>query len=119
MKSTGDKIKTARKQAGLTQKELGQRMGVKPQTVAQWENGLRKPKIETVQKIATALQIDHKELLGVGQALDLLEDEVYKELRDGPLAWPLMGAFVRLNYDGQQKALERVEELAEIEKYRK
>lgn len=54
----GESIKIERKKAGLTQKELGQKIGVTYQTVAQWENGYRNPKIETVEKLANALGIE-------------------------------------------------------------
>lgn len=52
----GQKIKATRKNAGLTQKELAQKMGLSFQSIAQWENDLRKPKIETLKKIAAALE---------------------------------------------------------------
>lgn len=52
----GQKIKATRKNAGLTQKELAQKMGLSFQSIAQWENDLRKPKIETLKKIAVALE---------------------------------------------------------------
>lgn len=56
--SIGNKIRDARKKAGLTQKELGERLGISYQTIAQWENNLRNPKFTTLQKIADALHVD-------------------------------------------------------------
>ena len=50
----GKLIRYARKSAGLTQKELSQKIGTTFQTVAQWENGLRNPKIGVLRKIANA-----------------------------------------------------------------
>ena len=55
--TTGEKIAKARKGAKLTQKELGEKLGVSAQSVAQWENNLRNPKIETLVKIADALNL--------------------------------------------------------------
>ena len=55
--NTGERIKTARKQAGLTQKELGEALGVSFQAVAQWETGRRVPKVETLQRIGEALGV--------------------------------------------------------------
>ena len=66
----GQRIKAARKNAGLTQKELGQRLGVAYQTLAQWENDLRKPKYETIQRIIDALDISFSELMGMKQIDD-------------------------------------------------
>ena len=61
--TTGQRIKAARKKAGLTQKELGERMGQSFQSIAQWENDLRKPKLETLQRIAAALGTSISNLL--------------------------------------------------------
>ena len=60
--TTGQRIKEARKKAGLTQKELAAKLGIAYQTLAQWENDLRNPKRETLQKIASALGINWYEL---------------------------------------------------------
>ena len=54
----GELIRRSRLSANLTQKELGARLGVAYQTVAQWENGFRNPKFSTLQKIADALSIN-------------------------------------------------------------
>jgi transcriptional regulator with XRE-family HTH domain len=61
--TTGELIKQARKEAGLTQKQLGERMGVSYQSVAQWENDLRNPKQKTIRRIANALGISWTALL--------------------------------------------------------
>ena len=50
--ATGERIKAARRKANLTQKELGEKLGISYQSVAQWENNLRNPKYETLQRIA-------------------------------------------------------------------
>lgn len=50
----GKLIRQARKNAGLTQKELSQKVGTTFQNVAQWENGLRNHKIGVLRKIANA-----------------------------------------------------------------
>lgn len=55
--TTGARIKAARKAAGMTQAELAAKLGISFQSVAQWENDLRNPKYETLQKIANALGI--------------------------------------------------------------
>lgn len=53
----GEKIKYYRKQCGLTQKELGERLGVSASMIGQYENSTRNPKMETIQKIADVLGI--------------------------------------------------------------
>lgn len=54
----GQKIKYSRKKAGLTQKELGESLGVSAAMIAQYESGKRNPKIETLIKIAEALDCE-------------------------------------------------------------
>lgn len=55
--SMGEQIRAMRQIRGLTQKELGQKLGLSFQSVAQWENELRCPKIETLKRIADALEM--------------------------------------------------------------
>ena len=56
--TTGQRIQQARKAAGLSQKELGRKLGVSGSMVGQYENNLRNPKLETLQRIAGALSAD-------------------------------------------------------------
>ena len=65
--TAGQRIKAARKKAGLTQKELGEKLGITYQTLAQWENDLRNPKYDTLQRIAAALDVPVPELMGLEQ----------------------------------------------------
>lgn len=66
--TTGERIRIARKNAGLTQKQLGEKLNLSYQTIAQWENGLRNPKYETIIRIAEALNLS---------TLDFLQDYVH------------------------------------------
>lgn len=128
--TVGERIKEARKTAGLTQKELGERLGVSFQAVAQWENNLRNPKIDTLQKIASALNVSVDSLGVIDVAADLLSD--YATALQQKNAIEILGqaiglenieriviALDLLNDEGKTKAVERVEELAEIPKYQK
>ena len=54
----GQRIKEIRKQQGLTQQEVGKRIGVTASFIGQYENGARFPKFETLKKIAEALNVD-------------------------------------------------------------
>ena len=53
----GDRIKKARIERNLTQKELADRLGVSYVVISQWENGKRNPKESTKARIAAALGI--------------------------------------------------------------
>jgi transcriptional regulator with XRE-family HTH domain len=67
--TVGKRIQKIRKEKGLTQKELGAKLGVSASMIGQYENDLRKPKMETIRKIATALNVDESALLTVNLAI--------------------------------------------------
>ena len=60
----GERIKNARKDKGWSQSELGKALGVSQQMIAQFENSRKNPKIETLDKIASALGVSVIDLLG-------------------------------------------------------
>lgn len=51
-------IAEARKRAGLTQRELGERLGSHQSVVARWETGRARPDLETVQRAVRAAGFD-------------------------------------------------------------
>ncbi|WP_158098255.1 helix-turn-helix transcriptional regulator [Faecalibacterium sp. An192] len=116
--TTGQLIKAARKKAGMTQEELGKKIGVSGSSMAQWENDLRNPKLDTLQRIAAALGVPVQDLISDWEAVDKEEFKrvfIYGEgIKDR-----IDAALDRLNDEGQEKAAERVEELTEIPKYQK
>lgn len=56
-------IAYARHQAGLTQQELAEKLGVSQQQIHKWENGERNPKLPALKKIAEACGVDIMELI--------------------------------------------------------
>lgn len=58
MWEAGKVLKEARKQRGLTQKQLGELMGMSYQQIGQYENGKRLPKMQTLERFSKALKID-------------------------------------------------------------
>ena len=60
--ATGELIRKYRKAAGLTQKELGERSGIAEPTIRKYESNRLRPKIETLQKIASALDVNWLDL---------------------------------------------------------
>lgn len=50
----GEKLREARKAAGLTQAQLAERVGCTQKDIARWESG-REPKALTLKKLAQAL----------------------------------------------------------------
>lgn len=63
----GKLIMTARKEAGLTQEQLAERIGVSVQAVSKWENGKNLPDIENLVCIAEITNTPYSVLLGRGE----------------------------------------------------
>lgn len=55
--TVGENIKRIRKEKGLTQKKLGELCGINEVQIRQYESGKANPKIETIDKIASALEV--------------------------------------------------------------
>ena len=152
--TVGERIKSARKKAGMTQADLAQKLGIPFQGVSQWERDIRNPKIETLRRIASVLGTEWtdlvpEDLLGSYIAADVIrktglivknadqivsdveqEVETSKTKTDAVVSLiqlnvqsktveKLVDVFLSLNDAGQQKAVERVEELTEIPKYQR
>lgn len=64
--TTGQLIKAARKNAGMTQAELASKLNVPYQSISQWERGTRNPKYDTLERLADALDVPLEVLLGIG-----------------------------------------------------
>ncbi|SHO46825.1 Helix-turn-helix [Anaerocolumna xylanovorans DSM 12503] len=61
--NTGQKIRTLRKEKGLTQKKLAELSGLATITIQQYEASNYNPKIESLKKIADALGVHVSEFL--------------------------------------------------------
>jgi len=62
--SVGDNIRRIRKEKGWTQAELAKVLNVSQQMIGQFENNKNPPKLETVEKIASALGVTPFDLMG-------------------------------------------------------
>lgn len=63
MKSIGETIANLRKQKGMTQSELAEKMNVTDKAVSKWERDLSCPDINTISKLADILDVSVDELL--------------------------------------------------------
>lgn len=124
----GQRIQRSRKGKNLTQKELAAKLGLATGTIQQYELGKRQPRLEQFKAIASALDVDVNWLMN-GQTMEErkqdMKDYVARQFKEAQ-EWKesndrgkLNAAFDQLNADGQQKAVERVEELTEIPRYQR
>lgn len=74
----GDKIRTARKKAGITQKELAGLIHVTPRCIQYYEANIRKPQsTETIIKLAAALRVDVSYLLSDNELQLMRDNEMF------------------------------------------
>ena len=133
-------MREIRRAAGKSQEELAKVLGVNRATVSKYETGVIEPSVSQLVQISKFLGVHFREFL------DDVEAQVYEAYRSGfdagvreeeisNLAFhsvmyddgyrltkvevQLVNAFSQLNPEGQSKAVERVEELTEIPKYKK
>lgn len=59
-----ENIKRYRKEKGITQEELANKCGLSKNGLWNYENGKRQPNIDTLNKIASVLEVSFDELLG-------------------------------------------------------
>ncbi len=76
--TVGEKIKSIRKQNGISQQKLGSMLGVSQAMIAQYENGKRIPKIETLIKIAEALDCEVSNIMNYESITNEQEKEEKK-----------------------------------------
>lgn len=63
--SIGENIRKARKAAGVSQKELAERLQVYQKDISRWENGERSPSIEVFAKICRELNASADSILEI------------------------------------------------------
>lgn len=63
----GEKIRQARKAAGLTQRQLADRIGVSNTSVSNWEKDLSRPDADLIQKLCSALGLQPNDFYGAVQ----------------------------------------------------
>lgn len=80
----GDRLAAAREQAGLSQEKLAVRLGVKPVTLAAWEEDRKEPRANRLTMLAGMLGISLSWLMtGEGEGPDGSEDtEITPEIAD-------------------------------------
>ena len=91
MATFGDRLAAAREQAGLEQRQLAKRLGVKLKSVRDWEYDLSEPRANKLSMLAGLLNVSMSWLLtGVGEGvsepaeagLDPDVNEILTEIRD-------------------------------------
>jgi len=82
----GQKIKSTRKQKGLSQEQLAKLVGYKVGTISKYELGYRSPDIGMLRRIAVALGCDISELVGSSTEV-IAETARFDEAIESYIAW--------------------------------
>jgi len=64
----GEKIRSARKSLGLTQRQLADRLGVSNTSVSNWEKGLSRPDADMIQMLCGILRLQPNDFYGTNEA---------------------------------------------------
>ena len=80
----GQKISTLRKEKGITQEGLSERLGVSPQAVSKWENDISSPDISLLVELAEILGVSVDQLLSREEkkTVHLVPEEERKKVED-------------------------------------
>ena len=62
-KIVGENLKLARKGAGLTQKQVAEKLGVVESCYANWEQGRTEPNVENLRKLSEIFDISLDDLI--------------------------------------------------------
>lgn len=119
---SGERLKELRTSQGLTQKELGKRVGLSQQAINLLEHEQRKLTFDLYVKLCNVLDPNHEQLVQLPYADFYRDDftgERTPEQEDLYISNKIMGYMNQLNKTGQEKAFEQVELLTKIPEYRK
>lgn len=112
-----ERLRTIRKEHGLTQAELAEKAGIAVNSVRLYESGKVIPKLDTIARIARAMGLTASDFVGGQwgkfQGGFCSEEEVQQDDREARLIY----YFQNLNEKGQATALDRLEELTQLPKY--
>lgn len=114
----GTKITAARRQCGMTQSELADKMCVTRQTVSRWEAGTALPDVEKVAQIAKILQVSCDYLLD--DECPAGENAEVKTLREErgcvtELLKSLVGKRVKIAFYDEEEDFETCGEICRVE----
>lgn len=83
----GNRIKQLRKNAGLTQAELGEKLGVVKQTVSSWENNISEPNGDTLIQMSKILDTSPAYLFGEDSTVETDKIHIPEQLNTSIKYW--------------------------------
>lgn len=105
----GNRIRELRAKKGVTLTELEDSTGLSTSAVSQYENGNRKPKIETWQKLADYFGVSVGYLQGIEDKFDPTSELEHQKAHDA--VWDAVGKLIRAASVGTMTYEEAFQEL--------
>ena len=75
-KKVGQFLKELRKEKGITQEELAEKLGVSGRTVSRWETGTNMPDISLLVEIADFYEVDVRELIEGERKKEMMNNDI-------------------------------------------
>lgn len=128
--SFGERLKSARRKAGLSQNDLAIKLNVSASMIGQYETGKRNPKKDTIEKIANALNLGYSytkegepyfyDFVDTVHHSEYTEAEKfnYKQFNDSKKKH-IIENYDKLNDTGQDKLSDYSTDLTKIPEYQK
>ena len=95
MKQIGNQIAALRKAKGLTQAQLGERLGISFQAISNWENGKTLPDVAVLLDLAHVLETSADNILTGGQKMIHYRGKItVSDMREGILCLERLGKLI-------------------------
>ncbi len=115
----GDRLRKARKDKGLTQKQLADLIGAKHNSISDWENNKNRPDPDTIEYICGALEIPVSRLFSESVQNKKSPELTEVSPRDDKNKQELLQIYDGLNADGQTNMMTYAQFLSEQPQYKK
>lgn len=127
--TVGERIKKIRLEKGMTQQDLAKRTGINDANIRKYEGGRQNPKLETLERIAAALEVDPYYLVFGDEKIqsndtisitefrgefnaDKMKEDILRNALDDT-----MKKYNSLNSRGKEKANDYITDLTKIDEY--
>lgn len=102
--SVADRLRTARKRAGLTQQQLAKHYGISLRTVEAWERSLRTPPEYVLNLLLRCMELDFSpeaEVVEQEKILSAPKETIFLDQHGRPLKEPVLSA-IKQAYDDRK-----------------
>ena len=94
-----ENIRTYRKESGMTQKELAEKLGISDKTVSRWESGVQLPEASLLPELAEAFGTSIDQLYGIEKESDDSSESILKDNKKAIFnfkIWMIAGTLISL-----------------------